>query len=87
LSQGRYFGGPAQLDLPVAGFDFQEIAFLEVGLLDDRLRDTHGQTIAPLDHLSLHNLAPCLLTLIRRKVPRTKAHFIGRHLNHAGNSS
>jgi hypothetical protein len=29
LSQGRYFGGPAQLDLPVAGFDFQEIAFLE----------------------------------------------------------
>ncbi|MGA9414476.1 MAG: hypothetical protein WBV60_07270 [Terriglobales bacterium] len=25
------------------------------------LRDAHCQTIAPLDHLSFHNLAPCLL--------------------------
>src|ERR1019366_3022596 len=65
LSQGRYFVGPEQLDLPVAGFDFQEITFFEAGLLDDRLRDAHCQTIAPLDHLSLHNLAPCRLATIR----------------------
>src|SRR5208337_248159 len=54
LRERGNFACPAQFDAAFGSFDLQRIAFLQLGFRNYGFGNAHGQAIAPLHHLRLH---------------------------------